>query len=389
MAKQPEEKPVPANEQVAKKRERVVRPFPSCSFEEAEEFARQVFEFASGNAVRRLLLFNHLDKSPESSQSRDIVTNSAKYGFTKGSYKAELLELTPEATTIFGERSSSKEKARCRVQLAIENIAPFHALYERFKDLKLPARAALVDAARHEGVPNEHVEEAVDTFLLNLKAVGLLQNLSGAERIIKLDHLMDITPSAVAAGPARAHEPRRESADSNLPITEMQATFESTCFYVTPIGDEGSEFRKHSDLFLSHIVEPALEQFKLKVVRADQIGKPGIISRQIFDYLVKSRLVIADLSFHNPNVFYELAVRHMLKRPVVQISRISDKIPFDISQMRTVLIDNTDIYSLLPKLELYKSEIATQARRALEESEQSDNPISIYYPALEVSLPNS
>ena len=102
---------------------------------------------------------------------------------------------------------------------------------------------------------------------------------------------------------------------------------------------------------------------------------------------MKSRLVIADLSFHNPNVFYELAVRHMLKKPVVQISRISDKVPFDISQMRTVLIDNTDIYSLLPKLELYKSEIAAQTRKALEESDSTDNPISIYYPTLEVRVP--
>ncbi len=167
----------------------------------------------------------------------------------------------------------------------------------------------------------------------------------------------------------------------------LRAGVETTCFYVTPIGDEGTEFRKHSDLFLSHIVEPALEQFGLKVVRADQIGKPGIISRQVFDYLVRSRLVIADLSLHNPNVFYELAVRHMLKKPVVQISRVADKVPFDISQMRTVLIDNTDIYSLLPKLELYKSEIAAQTRKALEESDSSDNPISIYYPTLEVRVP--
>ncbi len=367
------------------KRERVTRPFPSASFEEAEEFARQAFDFASGNPARRLLLFDHLGKSPESSASRDILTNAAKYGLTKGSYKAEQIELTSESQTLFGERTSPKEKARTRVKLAVDAIPVFASLYDRFKDLKLPARAALVDAARDAGVPGEFLEEGVDTFLLNLKAVGLLQSLSGAERIVKVDHMLDLLPS----GPKYPSPDNvQDRADAQLPVTSETATFETTCFYVTPIGDEGSEVRKHSDLFLSHIVEPALEQFGLKVVRADQIGKAGIISRQIFDYLVRSRLVIADLSFHNPNVFYELAIRHALKKPVVQISRVQDKIPFDINQMRTVVIDNTDIYSLLPKLEIYKSEIATQTRKALDEDESADNPISIYYPGLEVRLPH-
>jgi hypothetical protein len=153
---------------------------------------------------------------------------------------------------------------------------------------------------------------------------------------------------------------------------------------VTPIGEEGSTARLHSDLFLSHIVEPALEEFKLRVVRADQIGEPGLITRQIFEYIFKSRLVIADLSFHNPNVFYELAVRHMLKKPVVQITQVGDKIPFDLNQVRTIIVDNTSIYSLIPKLELYRSEIATQVRKALE-GESADNPISAYYPAFSVA----
>jgi hypothetical protein len=120
------------------------------------------------------------------------------------------------------------------------------------------------------------------------------------------------------------------------------AQLDAVCFYITPIGSDGSEERRHSDLFLGSIVEPALESFKLKVIRADAIDKPGIISKQIIDYLVRSRLVIVDLSFHNPNVFYELAIRHVMKRPVVQIMRKSDKIPFDINQMRTIIIDTTE-----------------------------------------------
>jgi len=254
--------------------------------------------------------------------------------------------------------------------------------------LKRPANAVLMDAAREGGVPEEFVSEAVDRFIVNLEAVGLLQTLSGSERILQLQHLLDTLPAAGqvgGAGTTHSTMPAAPAAPQSIgavPMTQDQASFETMCFYITPIGEEGSEFRKHSDLFLGHIVEPALEPLKLRVIRADKIDKPGTISRQVFEYIRRARIVIADLSYHNPNVFYELAVRHMLKKPVVQISRIGDRPPFDINQVRTIFIDNTDIYTLIPKLETYRSEIANQVRSALDDPESVDNPIAIYYPDL-------
>ena len=148
-----------------------------------------------------------------------------------------------------------------------------------------------------------------------------------------------------------------------------------TAVPVTAIGDEDTEERRHSDLFLGNIVEPALATFGLNIIRADGIDKPGMITRQVIEYLIRSRLVIADLSFHNPNVFYELALRHAVRLPIVQIIRAGDRIPFDIHQMRTVVIDNRDIYSLVPKIETYRSEIASKVRRALEAETQVGTPI--------------
>jgi hypothetical protein len=139
-------------------------------------------------------------------------------------------------------------------------------------------------------------------------------------------------------------------------------------------------------LFLGSIVEPAVEPFKLSVVRADGIDRPGVITKQIIEYLLRSRLVIVDLSHHNPNVFYELAIRHMMRLPVVQIIRSADKVPFDINQMRTVTIDDSDVYSLVPKIEAYRSEISSQIRRALDDPEAVDNPITTYYPGLKAVL---
>src|SRR5947199_40675 len=80
--------------------------------------------------------------------------------------------------------------------------------------------------------------------------------------------------------------------------------------YRPRIGPAGSEMRKHSDLILVSLVEPALAEIGLTVIRADGIEKPGVITQQVIEHVAKARLVIADLSFHNPNVFYELSLRH-------------------------------------------------------------------------------
>lgn len=90
--------------------------------------------------------------------------------------------------------------------------------------------------------------------------------------------------------------------------------------------------------------------------------------------------MIADLSFGNPNVFYELALRHASKKPAVQLIRSSDHLPFDVGQFRTVVLDMTDIFSLVPQIDSYRAEIARQCRAALDEEGPVDSPLSLFYP---------
>jgi hypothetical protein len=129
---------------------------------------------------------------------------------------------------------------------------------------------------------------------------------------------------------------------------------------------------------------PAVKEFNLRVVRADQIGKPGMIGKQVLQHILSSRLVIADLSFHNPNVFYELCLRHATRLPTVQIIRAAVPIPFDIEQYRTVKIDTRDFYGFLPKMQTYVSEITNQVRRRLNDADAVDNPISTFYPSVKL-----
>jgi hypothetical protein len=88
---------------------------------------------------------------------------------------------------------------------------------------------------------------------------------------------------------------------------------DKTAFIIAPIGDEKSETRKRSDQILKYIIEPVVSDLGFEPVRADKIAKPGMITTQIIEHIISDALVIADLTDHNPNVMYELALRHAIK----------------------------------------------------------------------------
>ena len=323
-------------------------PYPVGPLEEAIVLAQEIYRLGAGEKVRRLNLFNSLGKSPDSSTSRLMITNSNKYGFTKGGYQADFLELTEKGKVSVSGENSPVLSLKAKFELGVDDIPVYKYLYEKYSGNKLPVISVISDLLieQFKDITNNEANEFVETFIVNIKYLGLLQNIAGAERLITLEHALEKIPHV-----------DRSVRDSNRTIDLIQidsadksvityGDFDNICFYITPIGAEDSEFRKHSDLFLENIIIPAIQGFNLKVVRADQIDKPGTITNQIIEYILKSKLVIADLSFHNPNVFYELALRHTCRLPTVQIIRKADFIPFDLSHSRTIQIDTTDIYTL-------------------------------------------
>lgn len=378
-------------------RTRVARKFPALTFEEAIVLPNLIQQIAAGQKVRRLTLFEHLNQSPDSKKSRKLVTASAQYGLTVGSYQAEYLELSPEGRSATAEDVSAAQRFEARFNLAIKDISPFAFLFDRFQNNKVPVRDVMVDSL-DEVVEKEDRGECVDTFIVNLKFLSMLRTIAGSERILTFDHALDDSRKA-AASTERVESSAEQAANKvrgvgpivqaiqepPLPaagqLNGARAEFSNTCFYITPIGDDDSEARRHADFIMEYIVKPAAKEFGLNVIRADLMGKPGMIGKQVIDHILNARVVIADLSFHNPNVFYEICLRHTTRLPIVQIIRASDKIPFDVNQYRTIPIETRDPYTLVPKLQTYVAEVANQIRRALEDEELSDNPISLYYPS--------
>jgi hypothetical protein len=115
-----------------------------------------------------------------------------------------------------------------------------------------------------------------------------------------------------------------------------------------PIGDQKCEDkviitqqdlkRKYDDFIAEaiHIAKPELE-----VRRADEISAPGTITTDILIQIMNSDYVIADISYPNPNVFYELGLRHACRPGSILIKEKNSAVPFDIYNLRHIEYENT------------------------------------------------
>lgn len=144
-------------------------------------------------------------------------------------------------------------------------------------------------------------------------------------------------------------------------------------FVVAPIGDRESDVRRRSDKVLVDIIEPVLADFDYVADRSDLISQPGSILHQILRRLRDADLVIADLTDHNPNVFYELAIRHLIGKPVVSLIEEGQRIPFDVAQSRTIQLNHRDPDSV----ERCREELRGQIRHVEEHPSDSFTPFSL------------
>ena len=131
------------------------------------------------------------------------------------------------------------------------------------------------------------------------------------------------------------------------------------CFVITPIGADGSPDRRHADWVLFGAVKPVFESAGYEVFRADTIADPGMINDAIFEHVIDDDVCVADLTFLNANVLYELGVRHALSKPVIHIAATGTPLPFDNAQHRAIFFDRDDYRSFEGLKQHLSAQLAT------------------------------
>lgn len=182
----------------------------------------------------------------------------------------------------------------------------------------------------------------------------------------------------------------------------MSLSLTKACFVIAPVGDPGSAVRDRSDKVLRHIIEPAVTGVSHEPLRADHIHAAGHINDQIVICLCETPLAVADLTGLNPNVMYELAIRHAVGLPISSIASIETKLPFDIAGLRTIFFDLQDVdsvkaaalelkeqlrahvdsptgrFSLVPGRDLIPVRLTVEQTRSLIRLHQSSSSFKIY-----------
>lgn len=153
----------------------------------------------------------------------------------------------------------------------------------------------------------------------------------------------------------------------------MPAPPQKCCFVVSQIGGDDSPQRIHADWFLEAIVEPVFEELDgFKVERADKLSHPGLIDAQVIQRLLTAEIVVADLTGLNPNVFYEIGIRHMSQRPIIHMHEVGQTIPFDVSLYRSIPYSR-----LRPRdLQQARSSLSQSANDVLRADYQVENPVT-------------
>ena len=134
-------------------------------------------------------------------------------------------------------------------------------------------------------------------------------------------------------------------------------------FVVMPFGTkEGINF----DAVYRDYIKPALDEREFEVFRADEEQRAGEIRADMFQELLLADLVIADLSIDNPNVWYELGVRHALRsRGVVLVQGAREYPPFDIYTDRKLRYHIKDGVPDQAFLEQDKAALAAMAKATM------------------------
>jgi hypothetical protein len=144
-------------------------------------------------------------------------------------------------------------------------------------------------------------------------------------------------------------------------------------FVISVIDKPGSQNRTYADELFNYIIKPAaVEAGFTDVMRGDQFSGSQIITTQIIEAIMNWELVVADLSVLNANVYYEIAIRHWTKRPIVHLAQTDVIIPFDVAAMRALQFD----MSVGPATDA-RNELVKWIKKITAEPSKGLNPISL------------
>lgn len=247
------------------------------------------------------------------------ISSGKKYGFLEGS--SGRLQVTDLARKVLRPQNPDEKLEAIRAAV-----------------LKAPTISEVYNHYRGENLPDEQFYDntLVDTFKIPETKLGefkliLKENLQKANLLDEHEGRIRILDFSKGGGSGEEESGHLKKLSKLVKISETDA-----CFVMMP-------FSQPHGNYYSQIFEPAIRKTGLKPVRADnEIFGTGKIMEQIWTGINTAKVLVAELTTKNPNVFYELGLAHALKKPVVLVSSNENDVPFDLKHIRVIYYDLSD-----------------------------------------------
>jgi predicted nucleotide-binding protein len=332
------------------------RNYPSLTLENALAVATAIQDRASGMPVSRLTLADLMDRSPSSSEFRELLLASRAYGLTDGGVHADHFELATLGDTATGGDEVGQVDARRK---AVLNIEPFRAFLTAYNTRKVPSPAALRDfLVGSADVPEERAEDCIEHLLADARFAGLLRNLKGSEYV-------ELSRGTIITGlPGLEEDDQQEDAivTEGESADAARASSESLRDHLPAPRIEGEGTRPAKKVFIAHgknrvpldQLKKVLDQFKVQyAVAVEEPNKGRPISAKvaslmreecssaIFIFTGDERLLREDgqgghAEIYRPseNVVYELGAASVLyDRRIVIFKESGVTFPSDFSDL--------------------------------------------------------
>lgn len=204
--------------------------------------------------------------------------------------------------------------------------------------LKAPEISDLYKHYRGENLPDDEFfkNTAVDTYHVVADKFAefrqvFLESLDSAKLLAKHGEKMRVVDVAEEKLPESQKDDRIKKLGRQVSISATDSCFIMQPFK-PPLGD-----------YYDKIYKPAIEKAGLRPIRADaDIFGTGKIIDQIWSGINAAKVLVAELTSRNPNVFYELGLAHALRKPVVLVSSNEADVPFDLQHIRVIYYDVND-----------------------------------------------
>lgn len=293
--------------------------FPRHSVSKAIRIAEAILEQNAGKACSRADAARFLGLGSPAGPFGVEISSAIKFGFLEQA-GAGFIQPTALAKKILRPQSPTDSVDGYRQ--AVMNAPDISEVYQHYRGENLPDDQFLKNTVLETyRVPAEAFQEFKQIFIESLETAELISRHGEKLRVA------DAATNTSAA--VQSERLKKLEKTTSVGVND-------TCFvmqpFASPLGD-----------YYEKIYRPAIEKAGLRAVRADaEIFATGKIMDQVWSGINTAKVLVAELTTRNPNVFYELGLAHAMNKPVVLVSAKEEDVPFDLQHIRVIYYDMSD-----------------------------------------------